>query len=240
MELPKVLQDLVVIDIETISQYSSFNELPDRFKELWEKKANTLKWGQEISLEEGYFKKAAIYSEFGKIACISLGYFHLDKATGALELRVKAIYNHDERLLLEAFNEMITKFPQPVRLLAHNGKECDYPYLGRRMLINGVQLPGILQLSGKKSWEVPHLDTMEMWKFGDYKHYTSLELLAAVFGVESSKNDINGSMVNEVYYSSGDLARIAEYCSNDVIVTAQIFLKMNGIAQVPNESIIKS
>jgi uncharacterized protein YprB with RNaseH-like and TPR domain len=122
-------------------------------------------------------------------------------------------------------------------LCAHNGKEFDYPYLIRRILINGLEVPSILNLSGKKPWEVNHIDTMELWKFGDYKHYTSLELLATVFGISSPKDDINGSDVGRVYWQENDLQRIVKYCQKDVVTIVNLLLRFKGKPMMGEESI---
>lgn len=156
------------------------------------------------------------------------------------KLRITAFYGHDEKALLQEFADLLNNKhfnSKDTRLCAHNGKEFDFPYIGRRMLVQGIELPKALQLSGKKSWEIQHLDTLELWKFGDYKHYTSLDLLASIFGIESSKDDIDGSQVNSVYYEQNDLDRIMEYCKRDVSVLVQVFLKLNQLPLVKPENI---
>lgn len=105
------------------------------------------------------------------------------------------------------------------------------------MLINGLKIPKVLQLSGKKPWEINHLDTMELWKFGDHKHFTSLNLLAAIFDLPTPKGDLDGSKVREVYYQQKDLNRIARYCENDVITLAQVLLRFKGLPIIPSENI---
>jgi len=214
------IEDVLFLDIETTPAYSSYSELPDNYKKLWDKKAQHL-FKSEDDTSENIYNRAGIYSEFGKIICISVGIVKDGK------LWLKSFFDHDEFILLTEFAEMLKKsFYKPNQLLcAHNGKEFDYPYIGRRMLINGIKPPVILDLAGKKPWEVQLLDTMELWKFGDYKNYTSLELLAAVFGIASPKNDICGSDVAKVYWIENDLERIVEYCQKDVVTIVQIFLK---------------
>jgi DNA polymerase elongation subunit (family B) len=221
------LHDLLVLDIETVSQYGNFNELDEEWQELWSRKVGALN-NPEINASLIY-DRAAIYAEFGKIVCIGLGIFFNDN--GETNLKVKAISGHDEKALLLEFAELLnTKFNQHKhRLVAHNGKEFDFPYLCRRMLINGINIPEILNVSGKKPWDVSHIDTMELWKFGDYKSYTSLNVLAKCFGIPSPKDDIDGSMVGHTYWQQNDLGRIAEYCKKDIITTAQILLKYRNL-----------
>ncbi len=217
------LQDLLVLDIETVSQHATFRELDEEWQELWTKKAGALN-NPEINASALY-ERASIYAEFGKIICIGLGIFH--EAENGLQLRVKAISGHDEKQLLSEFADLLnSRFnKEQHRLVAHNGKEFDFPFICRRMLINGIPLPAILDVSGKKPWEIRHLDTMELWKFGDYKNYTSLNVLAKCFGIPSPKDDIDGSMVGHTYWQLNDLERISTYCKKDIVTTAQVLLK---------------
>lgn len=223
------LRDLLFLDIETVANTYDYNALDERMKVQWSRKANFLKRLPEHTDESVYRDRAGIYAEFGKIVCIAVGKF-LETETGDLILKTKAYFGHDEKELLVEFKSMIEKMdPATLKLCAHNGKEFDYPYLCRRMLINGISLPAALNIMGKKPWDVLHLDTLEMWKFGDYKHYTSLDLLAAIFDIPTSKSDIDGSQVNAVYYRDHDLPKIRDYCLRDVIVLAQLFLKLRTI-----------
>jgi DNA polymerase elongation subunit (family B) len=204
----------------------------------WSRKANFFKRETGQSDEDLYHERAGIYAEFGKIICIAVGKF-IDLESGELGLKTKVYSGHDEKELLTQFKIMVEKMdPELLRLCAHNGKEFDFPYLCRRMLINSVQLPVALSLSGKRAWEVQHFDTMELWKFGDYKHYTSLDLLAAIFNIPSSKNNIDGSMVNQVYHHDNGLEKISEYCRGDVIVLAQLFLRLKGLPLITNANIV--
>lgn len=230
------LQDLLVLDIETVSQKSSFQELDEEWQELWTKKSGAIN-NPEINASLVY-ERASIYAEFGKIVCIGLGIFH--ENNGQWQLRVKAISGHDEKALLQEFAELLnTKFnKEQHKLVAHNGKEFDFPYICRRMLINGIQLPDILDISGRKPWEIKHIDTMELWKFGDYKNYTSLNVLAKCFGIPSPKDDIDGSLVGHTYWQLNDLERITTYCKKDIVTTAQVFLKYKMMTIIPNENII--
>ena len=218
------LTDILFLDIETVAGTEHYKDLPERMRELWDKKAAYLK-SDDLTPEELY-DRAGIYAEFGKIVTIGVGYFYQEQ--GVLKFRVKAISSHNEIEVLTAFKSLVEdKLDQAtLRLCAHNGKEFDFPYMARRMIINDIPLPKCLQLAGKKPWEIRHIDTMELWKFGDYKSYTSLDLLAATFGVSSSKDDIDGSQVNSVYYKENDLDRISHYCQKDVAVMAQVYLKL--------------
>ncbi len=218
------LRNILFLDIETVPQYYSHSELPEHFVELWERKCSTLRLDPVESPEVAY-RRAGIYAEFGKIICISCGCFTNDN-----KFVVKSYFDHDEKKLLEDFSKMLFRsYSEPDKLLcAHNGKEFDFPYLCRRMLINGLSIPPVLNLAGKKPWEVPHIDTMELWKFGDYKSYTTLNLLCAVFGIPTPKNDIDGSMVCSVYWEENDLDRIVKYCEKDVVALAKVFRRMRN------------
>lgn len=228
------LADILFLDIETVPIVASFQELPDKFKMLWEKKAEQLKRNNSDLTADILFEKAGIYAEFGKIVCISCGY-----DTGK-EFRLKSFYGEEEGVLLSEFANLLNKYytDDKYLLCAHNGKEFDFPYLCRRMLVHGITLPAILNISGKKPWEIKHLDTMEMWKFGDYKHFTSLDLLAAIFGIETPKDDIDGSMVGQIYWEEKDLERIAVYCQKDVITIAQLMRRYMGLPLYKEENII--
>lgn len=222
------LKDILFLDIETVSAHEDFEKLNDRMKAQWLRKAGYIYRSEEVSSEELYFQKAAIYAEFGKIITIAVGYFHINQ--DMVEFRTKALFDHDETKVLEEFKRILIRMnPEHLKLCAHNGREFDFPYISRRMLIHGIELPSVLNLSGKKPWEINHLDTMDMWKFGDWKHYSSLELLASIFNIDSSKTGIDGSKVNEVYYRQNKLEDIANYCIQDVIVTAQLFLKLKTL-----------
>lgn len=233
--LPDRLKNLFVIDIETVSQFDSYESLPERFKKLWETKYSYTDAKEPV--EDFYFNKAGIFAEFGKVIVISVGFYFL-KENNKIGLRVKTLFGEEKDILLE-FKALLTEKVKNknVILCAHNGKEFDFPYLSRRFIANGIQLPKWLDLSGKKPWEIPHLDTLELWKFGDRKNYTSLELLAAVFDLPTSKTDLHGSDVNKVFYQNKDVERIAKYCAKDVALTAKIFLKMNFLEGLNEEDI---
>lgn len=232
------LRDIIFLDIETVACTDEFELLDERLKTQWARKASYLRKDSTETDEDLFHLRAGIYAEYGKIICIGVGKF-ADNEAGELTLRTKAYYGHDEKALLTEFKTMVERMdPNSLKLCAHNGKEFDFPYICRRLLINGIALPATLNLSGKKSWEVLHLDTLEMWKFGDYKHYTSLELLATIFKVPSSKTDIDGSKVNYVYYKEKDIEKITTYCVRDVVVLAQLFLRMKGHPLLEEQNII--
>lgn len=227
------LQQVLVLDIETVPQYPSFNELPVEYQQLWDQKTRFQRRDGETAAE--FYSRGGILAEFGKIICISVGIF--SKKTETLSLRVKSFFGDVEKEVIQSFIDLLNKQSDSLILCAHNGKEFDFPYLCRRMLINGLQIPIQLNIHGKKPWEIMHLDTMDLWKFGDYKNYTSLNLLAAVFNIPSPKDDIDGSMVHKVYWEDNDLERIRIYCEKDVITTAQILLKFKSLAALSTNQI---
>ncbi|MCH4822547.1 3'-5' exonuclease [Gramella lutea] len=217
------LENILFLDIETVPEFRNYSELSDDKKILWEEKSKYQR-KDEFTAEE-FYERAGIWSEFGKIVCISAGFFNFK--SGSRKFRVTSFKGEEEKILKDFTNLLDEYFFQPYHLLcAHNGKEFDFPYIARRMLIHNLRLPSKLDLFGKKPWEVPHLDTLELWKFGDYKHYTSLKLLTHVLGIPSPKEDIDGSMVREVYYENGEIDRIVEYCERDVIAIAQVLLRL--------------
>ncbi|MBU1010213.1 MAG: 3'-5' exonuclease [Bacteroidetes bacterium] len=227
------LSHVLFLDIETVSAVADYDSLTDRMKKLWDRKSGHLKTETEVS-PSALYGRAGIYAEFGKIICISVGYFN-----GA-EFRIKSYYGDDEKLLLKDFAGLLNKhYDQAESLLcAHNGKEFDFPYIARRMLVNGIELPSILQLAGKKPWEIRHIDTMELWKFGDYKNYTSLDLLTAIFDIPTPKDDIDGSMVGTIYWVSHDLERIKTYCQKDVLAIAQLMRRYLNQALIKEELVV--
>ncbi len=230
-------RDIVFIDIETVPSFEKFDALPENLQQLWTVKAAQLKLAEDLSAAEAYEDRAGIYAEFGKVVVIAIGIMHFDEDLG-YQLKVKSLAHDDEKILLETFCTQLKKpFFKNIRLCGHNGKEFDFPFLCRRILINQLPLPAQLNMAGKKPWENTHVDTMQLWKFGDYKSYTSLNLLAAVFGVPTSKDDIDGSEVSTVYYEEKNLERIAKYCRKDVIVTAQVYFRMQGLPTMPNVQI---
>ena len=219
------LENILFLDIETVPQASNYKDLHESTQALWTQKSQYQR--QEGVSAEEFYERAGIWAEFGKIVCISVGYFTFRGEQR--NFRVTSFYGEEIQILRQFKQLLQDHFNQPKHLLcAHNGKEFDFPYIARRMVINGMNLPYKLDLFGKKPWEIPHLDTMELWKFGDYKHYTSLELLAHVLGIPSPKGDIDGSRVKAVFYEDKDIDRIVNYCERDVVTTAQVFLKLRN------------
>ena len=229
------IEDVLFLDIETVPGTPDFDSLDKRMQELWIKKAEIIGRNMPDKTPDELYNRAGIYAEFGKIVCISCGF------SRGSSFRLKSFYGDDEKDILFNFAQLLTRSysSDKYKLCAHNGKEFDYPYIARRMLINGIKLPPILNLAGKKPWEVRHLDTMELWKFGDYKHYTSLDLLTAVFGIDTPKKDMDGSHVAEVYWKDKDVKRIAEYCEKDVIATAQLLRRYMGTPLIKPEHIFR-
>jgi DNA polymerase elongation subunit (family B) len=235
----QLLKDVLFLDIETVGCVDHYSKLSERLKTQWARKANFFKREDQQTDEDLFHEKAGIYAEFGKIVVIAVGKYVVNEA-GELGLRTKYFAEDDEKKLLVDFKTMLEKLDGSTKLCAHNGKEFDFPYMSRRMLVNGITLPPLLDLAGKRPWEIPNLDTMELWKFGDYKHYTSLDLLAAIFNIPSSKGSMDGSMVNEAYYRQNALAKIAEYCVGDVVAIAQLYLKMKGMNLIEEKNISRA
>ena len=235
------LNNILFLDIETVPQYSSYQEMSDSWKALWDIKAGYIIRNKENETVDSVYPRAGIYAEFGRIICISCGFI---LGTGDhKKIVLKSFAGDNEQLLLHEFAEMLKKWSGTDQryLCGHNGKEFDFPYLCRRMIINNIPIPSLLNASGKKPWEVNHLDTMELWKFGDFKNYTSLNLLAHALGIDTPKDDIDGSMVWEVYWIEKNLNRIVTYCQKDVVTLAQILLRMMGEPLIKSENIeIKS
>jgi DNA polymerase elongation subunit (family B) len=233
------IKNTLIIDIETVSTFESYDNLNERLKKQWDRKAALIKNEDNLAPDKLYFERAGIYAEFGKIICVAVGLFtRIQK--GQLGLRIKAFGDKDEKNVLLKFKELLNNKldRENLVLCAHNGKDFDFPYLCRRYLINEIEIPVPLQIAGKKPWEIKHLDTMEMWKFGDRKNYSSLDLLAAIFDIGSSKSTMDGSMVNAAYYIDDDLEQIIEYCKQDVMVTANLFLKLNLMPAIPEQNIV--
>jgi uncharacterized protein YprB with RNaseH-like and TPR domain len=221
------LSNILFLDIETVSQYPSFNEVPEEWKDLWSRKAESLSKDKQPGGEELLYNRAAIYAEFGKIICISCGV--ISGSGDEKKLSLKSFFGHDEKEILLEFSEMLARWAPDNNkyLCAHNGKEFDFPWLCRRLIINSLPVPALLNISGTKPLEFHHIDTSDLWKFGDYRTYTSLNLLARSLGIPTPKDDIDGSMVGEVYWKQQDLPRIVTYCQKDVITVAQIYLRLN-------------
>lgn len=229
------LDDILFLDIETVPAYKDYNTLPEKWKQLWDVKASHLARNGESP--EQLYHRAGIYAEFGKIICIAVGYFDLRNGR---TFRIKAFAGDEEKPILDDFSALLNSHfnQRKHRLAAHNGKEFDFPFIGRRMLANSVALPKMLQLQGLKGWEVKHIDTMDLWKFGDMKNFTSLDLLVTLFGIPSPKESIDGSKVYDVYYHQNDLAAITHYCKTDVLALARLYLKLNNQTQLTDDEVM--
>ena len=227
-------EDILFLDIETVPAVSSYKVLEQSFQAHWEKKSRQFR--DEGQSAEDVYERAGIYAEFGKIICISVG---LIKEKAPFSFRIKSFYGDDERTLLSDFSSMLNKFSRngEALLCAHNGKEFDYPYIARRMIINRLIIPDILDNAGRKPWEVKLLDTLDLWKFGDYKSYTSLDLLTATLNIPSPKDDIDGSMVAGIYYDEHDIRRIVKYCKKDVLAVAQVLLRFMNLPKIEEDKI---
>ena len=236
MNLTYQLNDILFLDIETVPQEEYWSSLSEETQHLFEAKTKYQR-KEEFTAEE-FYNRAGIWAEFGKIVCISVGYFNnKDKKK---QLRIRSFFGDDEHKILTDFKQLLDKhFAKKSNILcAHNGKEFDFPFIARRMIVHQIELPKKLNLFGKKPWEVPHLDTLELWKFGDFKHYTSLKLLTSILGIPSPKDDIDGSEVAKVYYQEKDLQRIVTYCEKDTVAVAQILLRFNNQKIITDKEIV--
>ncbi|WP_143962372.1 3'-5' exonuclease [Litoribacter populi] len=220
------LKNILFLDIETATSTENFDELDPRLQAEWLLR-HRRNGDDSISPQAYYSDKGAIFAEFGQVICIGVGYIIFNPETEKFQFRTKSFAADSENETLWEFRELLER--KNWTLCAHNGKEFDFPYLCRRMLINQIPLPNALQMAGKKPWEINHLDTLELWKFGDYKHYTRLDLLTALFGIPSPKEDIDGSKVNETYYKQKGLNIIRSYCLRDVEATARVYLAYQGL-----------
>ena len=229
------LEQVLFLDIETVPLEASFDALSEEEQQLFADKTRYQR-KEETSPKE-FYSRAGIWAEFGKIVCISAGYF-VD-VSDKRSFRLTSFYGEEPDLLL-AFKDLLDQHfsKRYHKLCAHNGKEFDFPYIARRMLVNDVPLPNALKIAGKKPWEVPHLDTLELWKFGDYKHYTSLKLLTNTLGIPSPKDDMDGSRVADVFYNEKDVERIVNYCERDVVAVAQILLKFEGLPLLKDKEMV--
>lgn len=232
------LEDVIFLDIETVPGSSSYDHLNSSLQKLWEKKSKQFRSPDQTAQE--VYERAGIYSEFGKIICISVG---LIREKDPFSFRLKSFFGKDEKSILSEFSAMLSKFVRTNKeavLCAHNGKEFDFPYIARRMIVNKLIIPEILDNAGKKPWEIKLLDTMDLWKFGDFKNYTSLDLLTSILDIPTPKDDIDGSRVASIYYYENDLERIVRYCEKDVLAIARVLLRfMNqpGIDEDKIESV---
>jgi hypothetical protein len=227
------LSQILFLDIETVPQTAEYSELSDKMKLLWDKKAQKITQNPDET-PTSIYPRAGIYAEFGKIICIVVGYFFENK------FRIKSFSGDDEAKLLTDFAQMLEGFQKrkDPKLCGHNAKEFDFPYLCRRMIIHRIQIPEVLNVSGKKPWETSFLDTMDMWRFGDYKNYTSIDLLTSIFGIQTPKDDIDGSKVCEYYWQRKELKTIVTYCKKDVLAVAQVYLRLQNLSPISEDQIV--
>jgi uncharacterized protein YprB with RNaseH-like and TPR domain len=233
-----MLENLILIDIETVPQSPQFDLLDNGWKQLWEEKTQR-SIPDFTSAEEFYPQRAGVMAEFAKIVCISMGYFH--KQGNVMQLRIKSFYGDDEKLLLQNFIATVNQIEAKNgkwSFAGHNIKEFDIPFICRRLLINSLPLPAYLNFQNMKPWDTNIVDTFQYWRFGDYKNYTSLKLLAAALGVPSPKDDIDGSMVAEVYWKEKNIDRIATYCQKDVLTTANIILRFKKMPLLKEDEVV--
>ncbi len=232
------INSILFLDIETVPQFDNYDNLPEDWKVLWDTKSTSLLKYHEGHTQSSLYPRAGIYAEFGKIVCISCGV--VSGGAADRKIIIKSFCGDEEKVVLKDFSEMLNKWAADGAkfLCAHNGKEFDFPYLCRRMIINNLPVPSTLNVSGKKPWEVPHFDTMELWKFGDFKNYTSLNLLAHSLGIPTPKDDIDGSLVWEVYWKEKNMDRIVTYCQKDVVTVAQVFLRIHGEPLIKSENVL--
>ena len=229
------VEDVMFLDIETVPASASYETLTPAIQNLWDKKSRQFRTPEQTAQDA--YERAGIYSEFGKIICISVG---LIRDKNPFKFRLKSFYGKDEKSLLTEFSGMLSKFSRTnidAVLCAHNGKEFDFPYIARRMIINRLTIPGILDNAGKKPWEVKLLDTMDLWKFGDYKNYASLDLLTSILGIPTPKDDIDGSMVTGIFYKDDDLKRIVYYCEKDVLAIGRVLLRFMNLPGIEEDNI---
>lgn len=232
------LEKIFFLDIETVPLYKNYQLLPENGRKFWDHKAELIKGRDVFQSVEELYERAGIYAEFGKIICISVGIFSFNKQK--FQFRVKSFYGDDEKKILEDFSHLLSSYfnVKSNFLCAHNGREFDFPYVSRRMLVNRIPLPEALDIQGKKPWESEYLlDTLQLWKFGDYKHYTSLALLCSVLDIPTPKDDIDGKDVYRVYYEENNIKRIVDYCEKDVLAIARLFQRFKGMELIQDEDV---
>ncbi len=232
-------ENAIYIDIETVPMAKDFETLPQPFRDLWHERFDRQNKEGDLNVNEHFFQNAGIYAEYGKVICISVGI--LVKHDNERILRIRSFAGHDEKQVLSDFASMLNKnFTNRSMhfFCGHNINEFDIPFLCRRMLVNGIKLPGSLDISGLKPWEVKNIDTMLQWKFGDYKNFTSLRLLAALFDIPTPKDDISGKDVGKVYWHENNLERIVTYCQKDVLTVVRLLLKFKGIETIADEQVV--
>ncbi len=228
------LRNILFIDIETVPLAEHYDDLDDDSKHFWNRKSGYLR--KEEETPEDLYPQAGIYAEFGKVICISVGFMHEEEGW---QLRIKSMYGHDEKKVLSEFIALLNKHYNSNRYLlcAHNGKEFDFPYLSRRILINNLKLPALLDVAERKPWEIRHLDTLKLWKFGDYRNFTSLRLLVHLFKLPVPTDEVDGSQIAELYWKNGDFEKIVHHCQTDVVAVAQLILRFKNMTPLEEKSI---
>ena len=232
------IENLFLIDIETVSEEKAYDLLNDTWKQLWTEKIHKA-LPENITAEEYYPLRAGIMAEFAKLVCISFGHFRT--LNNSLQLRIKSFYSFNEKTILENFIKTLYHLHAINNqwcFTGHNIKEFDIPFLCRRMIVNNLSIPPFMDFQNMKPWETPVTDTLHLWRFGDYKHYTSLKLLAATLGIISPKDDIDGSMVGQVFWEDQNLERIATYCQKDVVTVANVMLRFKNLPLLLPEQIM--
>ena len=232
------LENILFIEVETVPLIYSYTDLSEREQYLWNSQSQWMQRKEELSPAESY-TKAGLLAEFSRVICISCGFFFDHE--GRTKFRIKSFHDNDEKIMLQQLIDLLNRFSKrdDYLLCAHNGKEFDFPFLGRRILINELELPWSLDIAGKKPWEVKHLDTMELWKFGDFKHYTSIDLLSHVLGIPSPKHEITGADVSRVYYEEKDMEKILRYAEGDVITIARLIQKFKGYEAITDQDVVR-
>lgn len=237
------LNQLLIIDIETVSQYPGFECMDDSWKQLWQEKVMKI-LPAGVSAAEFYLQRAGVMAEFAKIICISVGWLKQDES--GVDMFLRSFFGNDEHELLSKFIVAMNERNEGLNdwcFVGHNIKEFDIPFICRRLLVHGLPIPNYLDFQNKKPWETNLIDTFQYWRFGDYKNYTSLKLLSAVLQVPSSKEDIDGSMVGALYWASdpveqqNNVHRIVAYCQQDVVATGNILLRFKGMSLLNQQQI---
>ena len=229
------LKNIVFFDIETAGSHESLDALQEDnplLATLWSKRCEYLREkfeeNKDLTDEELYLNKAALHPEFNRIVCASFGRIAGD--VDSTSMIIKSYSGDDESEILDGIDKVLTKFNK-MNLCGHNIKRFDIPVMGKRFLINGKKLPKSLMIYDSKPWELPFIDTSDIWSFGAWQEgFASLELIAASLKVPSPKDDIRGEDVHSVFWESSEHSRIAEYCAKDVKVLGDIMLKISGFS----------
>lgn len=218
------LNRLLYFDIETVGVVNDFYSLPDRLADIYMRK-NEKAIEECGSAQEHWNKHAGLEAEYAKVCCISFGSFK-EEADKSLIFRVKSFCGENEVNILRDFL-VILENAKGYNLAFHNGIGFDVPFLAKRYIINSLPIPRKLNKLGVKPWEDCDVDTINIWRGGNFQSkMTSLDLLTAVLGIESPKGDMDGSLVGEAFYA-GEFDRISTYCQNDVVAVARVCQRMN-------------